>query len=260
MKIFDKITNWFDLRSIRFVFKNRSSAGQVLSKKLLPTVEKATNSDQLRNWNSILVIGIAKGGVVVAHEIAKRFNCELATIAPLRISEASDCENTIGAILWVPSLCDTPNLVKDEYGNNYCIYLRMENRSILEEPSRSELFKRALEKSDKYIEYTTRLIEDRIVILVDDGVFSGATASVSLIWINSQNPYKLIFASPVAPLEFYDSVINNNDVFGVDHVEILKKIPPSSVQSSVSEYYENFEQMDEKLVKQLLKSYCYNRF
>lgn len=258
MKIFHKITDWVGIRPIHIVFKSRKAAGEILGKNLLSVVKNTISYDLLSKGNSIIVIGIANGGIVVAKEIAEKFGCELAVIAPVRISDEIDVENTLGAVLHIRHPCTVVDLIKDRNGDTFYMIAKEKTELSLDQSYREDLFKRALQKSNAYADYESNSITGKIVILADDGVFSGLTALLSLSWIMHQNPSYLMFASPVAPNEFYESV-NNNEKIMVDHMEILENIFPSSNRNSVSEYYKQFEQIDEKRVKQLLDNYHCNR-
>jgi predicted phosphoribosyltransferase len=104
-----------------------------------------------------------------------------------------------------------------------------------------EIERRALLYRPKQEEYN---IENKTIILVDDGAATGATLVVSARWIRKRKPKKIIIAIPVAPNETVELL--KNEVDGV--VTIL--IPPTSNFTSVAQFYDNFEEItDDKVVK-----------
>jgi predicted phosphoribosyltransferase len=87
-------------------------------------------------------------------------------------------------------------------------------------------------------------IENKTIILVDDGAATGSTLVVSARWIRKKKPKKIIIAVPVAPNETVELLKNEVD----EVVTIL--IPPTSNFTSVAQFYDNFEEIsDEKVVK-----------
>jgi predicted phosphoribosyltransferase len=87
-------------------------------------------------------------------------------------------------------------------------------------------------------------MENKTIILVDDGAATGATLVVSARWIRKRNPKKIIIAIPVAPNETVDLLRNEVD----EVVTIL--VPPTSNFTSVAQFYDNFEEItDDRVVK-----------
>ncbi|MDN5867253.1 MAG: hypothetical protein L0H55_07620 [Candidatus Nitrosocosmicus sp.] len=251
MNIYEGLIHWFDIKSYRILFKNRASAGQILGRNLevLLSDEISCNKNPLTK-DSLLVIGIANGGLVVANEVARILKCDLDIIAPIRILSRDEIEHTIGAILYVKYPTNLVNLIRDEIGNTYYVILKKGNNLSLNGLHKIDLLNKAFEKSKKYSEYKSKSITNKIVILVDDGTFSGATAFVSLTWIAAQRPRCLIFATPVASLEVAESIARNKEI-SVSHMEMLKKASFSQ-NKSIGSYYESFEHVDDTLVKQIM--------
>jgi len=115
-------------------------------------------------------------------------------------------------------------------------YIETEKESQIREISRRNSLYRP--KQDEYD------VENKTIILVDDGAATGATLVVSARWIRKRNPKKIIIAIPVAPNETVDLLRNEVD----EVVTIL--VPPTSNFTSVAQFYDNFEEItDDKVVK-----------
>jgi putative phosphoribosyl transferase len=115
-------------------------------------------------------------------------------------------------------------------------YIETEKESQIREISRRNSLYRP--NQDKYD------IENKTIILVDDGAATGATLVVSARWIRKRNPKKIIIAIPVAPKETVDLLRNE-----VDEVMTIL-VPPTSNFTSVAQFYDNFEEItDDKVVE-----------
>jgi predicted phosphoribosyltransferase len=209
-------------------FKNREHAAELLMAKL---------NDEIRDEiaKDILVFGIPRGGVILAYAIYKNKSANYFDIViPRKLGAPNNKELGIGAIMDKDTV----------YLNEYVVkalrvpadYIETEKESQIREISRRSLLYRP--KRDEYN------IENKTVILVDDGAATGATLVVSARWIRKKNPKKIIIAIPVAPKETVDLLRTEVD----EVVTIL--IPPTSNFTSVAQFYDNFEEItDDKVVK-----------
>jgi predicted phosphoribosyltransferase len=113
-----------------------------------------------------------------------------------------------------------------------------------------------MEKSEQKKEMERRLgiyrpysreykITDRRVILVDDGIATGATIIAAAKWVRKQKPKQLIIAAPVAPKRAIDPLINE-----VDKVEIIRK--PSNLKT-VEQFYEEFASVSDDQILQVAR-------
>jgi putative phosphoribosyl transferase len=89
-------------------------------------------------------------------------------------------------------------------------------------------------------------LKNKTVILVDDGVATGATVFVILKWLAKNNPEKIIVASPVIPVNTYEQLKKMSDI-----VALL--IPTTF--NAVSDFYQKFDQVSEKEVMSILRKY-----
>ncbi|MGI0041238.1 MAG: phosphoribosyltransferase family protein, partial [Nitrosopumilaceae archaeon] len=92
-------------------------------------------------------------------------------------------------------------------------------------------------------------LEGRTIVLVDDGIATGATMLVVIQWIKKQKPKQLIAAIPVGPKESIDKLIKI-----VDKVVVLQ----SSVYfNAVGEFYREFDQIEDSQVQEIMRKHGY---
>jgi len=90
-------------------------------------------------------------------------------------------------------------------------------------------------------------LKGKTVILVDDGIATGATVLVILKWLAKQMPRKVYVATPVVAAEVYEEIKKNCD--GV----IALLIP--TFFNAVSQFYEKFNEIQDKEVISILSYY-----
>jgi predicted phosphoribosyltransferase len=209
-------------------FKDREHAAELLISKLNNEIKDEIAKD-------VVVFGIPRGGVILAYTIYKNRSANYFDIViPRKLGAPNNKELGIGAIM-------DKDIV---YLNEYVVkalrvsqdYIETEKESQLQEISRRSLLYRP-----KQNDYN---IQNKTIILVDDGAATGATLVVSARWIRKMNPKRIIIAIPVAPKETVELLKNE-----VDQVVTIL-IPPTSNFTSVAQFYDNFEEItDDKVVK-----------
>ncbi len=88
--------------------------------------------------------------------------------------------------------------------------------------------------------------DDKIVILVDDGVATGATALVAAKWLKMHNVKRLIIAIPVGPPDTLEKLKE----FG----EVIAILMPYDF-GAVGEFYDDFGEVDDSSILRILASY-----
>jgi predicted phosphoribosyltransferase len=156
-------------------FRNRVDAGQRLAAKLEP----------LRGEGP-LILGLARGGVVVAAEVAKRWGAELDVVVARKIRCPGHPELAIGAV--------AGNVVRlDERTISMlgipAVAVANAVRTARVELERREAFYR--------VGRVRVPIEGRTVIVIDDGLATGWTARATLEALRQHHPRRLVFAAPV---------------------------------------------------------------
>lgn len=162
-------------------FQNRREAGQLLAKELTG----------LRGQEGLIVLGIPRGGVVVAYEVAQELDVPLDVYITRKIGAPYNPELAIGAVASDGTLVLDHALIErigasDDYVQQETEHQRQEikRRMAAYRGSRPELN-----------------LEGRAVVLVDDGVATGATVLASLRAIKQRQPAQLILAVPVGPAD-----------------------------------------------------------
>ncbi len=200
------------------IFKDRQDAGEKLSVRLLK------DKNLLRNRKDFIIVSLLRGGVVVGKAIAKRLNIMHIPLAVIKIPAPHNPELAIGAVCF-DTVYLQENIIRQLDLKEESINSQI---SIAKTKHKEYIKKFSLEK----IEYRKK-IKNKIIIIVDDGVATGATVKAANEFIKSKKATKIILAIPVVPADF--------DTKGFDQVFILHRDP---FFSSVSQFYERFSQVE----------------
>ena len=205
-------------------FSNRTEAGRLLAEKLLKYARCA----------DVIVLGLPRGGVPVAFEVAQRLAVPLDVFIVRKLGVPGFEELAVGAIA---------------SGG-----VRVLNEDVL----------RALPNADETIESITARetaelerreqsyrngrpapeLRDRIVILVDDGLATGATMRAAVKALRHRGAAKIVVAVPVGPPDTCREFEEEAD-------ETICATTPEFFQA-VGQYYEDFSQTSDDEVRELL--------
>jgi len=210
------------------IFKDRQSAGKLLAKHL----------KQYKHQANILVLGIPRGGVVVAAEIAKSLNLlPLDIIITRKIGHPSQPEFALGAVdadgqvLWEEELLNDLGLRIDDLKTEV-------NEEVEEIKRREQVYKQGGEPLD---------LNGKTAILVDDGIATGATILTAINYLKRHKVNKIILTVPVAGKDSVEKVTRGLGQFG----EVIVLETPENFQA-VSLFYQQFEPVKDQEVIQLL--------
>ncbi len=207
------------------MFKDRKEAGKLLASEL----------SYLKD-NSV-IIAIPRGGVVIGAEVAKELKLPLTIIVPRKIGAPDNPELAIGAVAGAGSTFLNERIIKTLGVTKE--YLDDEIRHQVEEIKRRE---------NSYLKGKKSLsIKGKTAILVDDGLATGATATVAVRALKEQNPEKVILAVPVAPEESKLMLEKEAD-------EVIVLQTPAMFYA-VGQFYQFFEQTTDEEVKELLEEF-----
>jgi putative phosphoribosyl transferase len=165
-------------------FRNRAEAGKLLANKLT----------QYANRSDVLVLGIPHGGVAVAFEVATALNAPLDICLVRKLGVPEHPELAMGAIA-----AGGFEVLNEELLD----WMRISGHTIAEV---ADLELQELEHHDRIYrgDRSPLDIRDRIVILVDDGLSTGAMMRAAIGVLKPQQPQRIIIAVPVAPLDTCD--------------------------------------------------------
>jgi predicted phosphoribosyltransferase/dienelactone hydrolase len=224
-----------DKPRIQIKFKDRVAAGEILA-ALLGKYKKEEKDD---TSNSITVIGIPRGGVVVADTVAKKLSIpDFDIVISRKLRAPNNSENAIGAIIQDGSVyLENALLESMNISNQYLETEKSEQKKEIDR--RMGLYRPETDK-----EYN---IKGRTVILIDDGAATGATLIAAAVWIRKQNPQRLIIALPVAPSQVRRALRQE-----ANELEIIYA---ASNFTSVGQFYQNFDVVSDQEIIKLLEEY-----
>ena len=209
------------------IFKNREDAARKLTEKL----------EWLKNEDPI-VLAIPRGGVVTGDIIAAELGAKLDIIVSRKVGAPDTPELAIGAVMHDGSYFPNERItIMLSIPQNYI------NQEIAVQMKEIE---RRLIKFRGSKEYD---LEDRTVVLVDDGVATGATMIVAAMWVKKQKPKKLIIALPVGPKDTINTLSEVADKVVVLHSPYLF--------NAVGEFYQEFNQVDDYKVQEIMSKHGY---
>ena len=223
-------------RGLQITFKDRASAASILSTMLKGGI-KAKKDRQQR----ILILGIPRGGIVVADVVAQKLNADFDIVIPRKLGAPDNKENSIGAIM--PDGSVYLDELKLRWLKVSSEYIEKEKAKQL----REIVHRAALYRPDNQ-EYNIR---DRTVILVDDGVASGATLIPAARWIKKQQPKQVIIAAPIAQEQAAELLKKEADQ--------LKFIITPSNFIAINQFYQNFQPVADEQVIDILKKWQHHK-
>ena len=208
-------------------FVDRQDAGRALADAL----------KSYANRDDVVVLGLPRGGLPVAYEVADALRAPLDVFVVRKLGTPGHEEMAFGAI----ASGDVRVLNRDvvEY-----LDLSADIMDEIEERERRELERRESLYRDNH---TMPKLNDNIVILVDDGLATGATMRAAVQALKQHNPAQIIVAVPTASREVCDQF---QDMDAVNETICLLK--PDQFQA-VGQWYEQFEQTTDDQVRHLLQ-------
>ena len=205
-------------------FSNRAEAGRILAEKL----------EKYAGRNDVIVLGLPRGGVPVAYEVAKRLGAPLDVFTVRKLGVPGFEELAIGAIASGGVRVLNEDVVRALPNAEQMI------ESITAKES-AELERREHSYRDGRPAPNLR---DRVVILVDDGLATGATMRAAVAALQQRGVARIVVGVPVGAPETCREFENEVD-------ETVCAIAPKWFQA-VGQYYEDFSQTTDEEVRELL--------
>ena len=222
------------------MFRDRTEAGQKLAHKL----------KSYANRQDLLVLGLPRGGVPVAFEVAMSLNAPLNVLLVRKLGVPGREECAMGALAKLPRMEFAFSSI--QILNQEIVERRQISKAAIASVASREQQELQRRESAYRSDCTFIDICDRTVILVDDGIATGATMQAAILAVKQQHPKQIIIAIPVAASE-----ICNVLQIKVDRI-ICIKVPEQF--NSVSFWYQNFSQTSDAEVRDLLRRAAKRKF
>ena len=209
------------------MFADRRSAGAQLA---------ANVSDE---HGQVAVLGIARGGVIVAEPIATALRAPLDVIVIRKLGHPLQPELAIGAV------SSAGECVLTEYASSFTAD-EIRQRA-------NELVERAKELEDRLRatpalpdrSYAPVPIEGVTVILVDDGIATSATILCAISSVRHRGAARVVCAAPVVPAEIVESLRPRCD-------RLVTLLAANDAQFAVGRFYVNFSEVSDEEVRAAL--------
>jgi putative phosphoribosyl transferase len=210
------------------VFADRVDAGRLLAEALRGRLPSGVDA---------VVLGIPRGGVIVAEQVALALGAPLDVVVPRKVGAPHNPELAIGAVALGVRVWDASLLRRLAVPDDY--------RERAAQAEEEEIRRR----TDTYRGARAPLeLRGRIAVLVDDGIATGATATAAARWAKAAGAARLILAVPVAAPSSVARLARQA-------VDVVALEQPSDLRS-VGEWYERFGQTsDDEVVAALARSW-----
>lgn len=206
------------------MFVDRKDGGQKLAKAL----------EKYKNKN-VIVFGIPRGGVETAYYVAKHLNAELSLLVSRKLGHPDNREYAFGALAEDGSVYLNENEKKE---------LTTEEVNQVIEEQKTEILRRVqkLRKGEALPD-----MKGKTVILVDDGIATGATLFASIKMCKNKGARKIVVAAPISG-QYKEAEIKKE----VDEVVILEK---PQFYYAVSQGYKLFNNLSDNEVMEFMEKW-----
>lgn len=206
-------------------FADRTDAGRRLADGLTHHSGRA----------DVVVLALPRGGVPVAREVADRLEAPLEVLVVRKLGVPGHEELAMGAIASGGA----------RVLNNEVLLAGGLSRRELEEVAEREL--RTVERQEQLYRGSRPPLElrDQTVVLVDDGLATGATMRAAITGLRAQGVAKIVVAVPVAPAQTLDALAGEVD-------EVVCPLVPEPF-TAVGLWYRDFSAVSDERVREILK-------
>jgi putative phosphoribosyl transferase len=204
------------------MFADRVEAGRRLAGAL----------DHLKH-QEVVVLGVPRGGVEVAAEVARVHGWPLDIVIPRKVGAPANPELGLGAIAEGVRVLDDRMIRQLGVTPDYL------EREIAAQEEEIRRRTGAYRKGRAAVD-----VSGRVAVVVDDGVATGGTAAAALRWARRQGARQVILAVPVAPREAVARLAGDAD-------DVVTLATPEPF-FAVGQWYESFPQTSDQEVVELL--------
>lgn len=207
-------------------FQDRTDAGRQLAARL----------GAYANRPDIVVLGLPRGGVPVAFQVAKALNALLDVFLVRKLGAPGIEELALGAIASGGTLVLNPEIVQE---------LEISKAEIEEVAAREQ---KELERRERVFrgDRPPLQVRARTVIVVDDGLATGATMRAAVRALRQMSPARIVVAVPIAPRATCQEISQVAD-------ELVCLMVPGYFYA-ISVWYKEFPQTSDEEVRALLKT------
>jgi putative phosphoribosyl transferase len=195
----------------------------------------ATMLNAYRDHDDVIVLGLARGGVPVAYEIATALNLPLDVFIVRKLGVPGHSELAMGAIAFPNARVFNEDIIREVSVSDKDI-----NTVIVKEQEELKRRERAYRGNRHYPDLATKTI-----ILVDDGIATGATIRVAIQALRQMKAARIIVAVPVADKTMCETIAALVD-------EFYCPLRPTNFYA-VGAWYDDFSQTEDEEVFFLLK-------
>lgn len=206
-------------------FRDRREAGKTLAQKLMHYAERP----------NVLALALPRGGVPVAYEVALALHVPLDVFIVRKLGVPGHEELAIGAIASGGVRVLNKRIIES---------LNIPGE-IIEQVAQRELQELRRREQAYRGEYPPPDIHGRIVILIDDGLATGASMRAAVVGVRAQDPERIVVAVPTAAPETCEAFQSEVD-------EIVCAITPEPFLG-VGRWYDDFEQTTDEGVRLFLQ-------
>ena len=205
------------------IFDNRVVAGRLLAGKLSEFKGKG-----------VVVLGIPRGGVVVANEVANALGAPLDIVVTRKIEAPGEPEFALGAVT------QDGEVIMDRQAAESL----GASSSYLEEQVRKKRIevKERLERLRGDAPYPE--LVGKVIVIVDDGIATGSSVEAAVMSVKKRNPKEVVVAVPVAPRDAVETLAE-------DGTKVVCLENPGSFLA-IGEFYKDFAQVEDIEVKRIL--------
>ncbi len=207
------------------ILQDRPAAGRRLIEPLLPYA----------NRPEVIVLALPRGGVPVAYEVATALKVRLDLMLVRKLGVPSRPEYAMGAI------ASGGILVRNEEALRAHPIARGEFDAVVERETRELLRREQVYRGTR----PPVQLKDQVVILIDDGLATGASMRAAIQTLKLQAPARIVVAVPVAPIETLEALRSEVD-------ELVCPLMPEWF-TSIGHWYMDFSQTRDAEVIELLR-------
>lgn len=207
------------------MFRDRTEAGHLLAQKLI----------RYKDQPGVVVLGLARGGMPVAFEVAKGLHTPLDVFVVRKLGVPGQKELAMGA-----TASGKVRVLNDSIINALGISPATIETVAAKEEEEIEQRERLYRGARPSIE-----VENKKIILIDDGLATGSTMRAAVLALRRQHPASVIVAVPVAALSTCEDLKQEVD-------EIVCLLTPENF-FAVGQWYEDFSQITDEEVQEILR-------